>query len=140
MKVLILTIAFSLAFSARGLARIGDDEKQIESVYGKVAKVLAENGNDRQVGYTAGAFAVIVNFVNGISRREGFAKPDASALKPEEIQQILSVSAANGTTWKETAGSAGDRKWDRSDNKAVAVFPARGTFLFVQDPVYVQPD
>ena len=140
MKALTLAIAFSLGFSASGLARIGDDEKQIESIYGKAAKVLAENGNNRQVAYAAGAFAVVVDFVNGISRREGFAKPDASALKPEEIQQILSASAANGTTWKETAGSAGDKKWDRSDKKAVAVFPARGTYLVIQEVAYVQPD
>ncbi|HVI82283.1 MAG TPA: hypothetical protein VM717_06025 [Chthoniobacterales bacterium] len=140
MKVLAFTIALSVACAATGLARVGDDEKQIESLYGKAAKVLDEKGNFRQAGYTAGAFAVVVDFVNGISRREGFAKPDTSPLTPEDIQQILSVSAANGTTWKETVGQAGDKKWDRSDNKAVAIFPARGTYLVVQDVAYVQPE
>ena len=140
MKVLILTATVWLVCAAYGFARIGDDEKKIEAVYGKAAKVLNEKENHRQVGYASNGFAIIVDFVNGISRREGFTKPDAARLTQEDIDQILSVSAAEGTTWKEDAGSAGDRKWSRSDNQAIAVFPGRQTFLFVQDPAYVQPE
>jgi len=125
---------------AAAFARIGDDEKQIEALYGKVAKVLEEKDSARKVGYTAGAFAVAVDFVNGFSRREGFAKPDTSMLTAEEIQQILNVSAADNTTWKEEPGKAGDRTWRRSDNKAIAFLPARGTFLVVQDVTYVPPE
>lgn len=139
MKTLTFTSVVLFFLAAIGFGRIGDDEKQMESRYGKAAKVLGENGNVRQVGYTAGAFAVVVDFVNGISQREGFVKPDTSSLTAEEIQQILAVSAAENTTWQETPGKAGDRTWKRSDNKAVAIFPARGTFLFVQDINFVQP-
>jgi len=141
MKALLFTVAIWLVCNAQSFARIGDDEKKVEAVYGKAAKVLNEKDNHRQVGYASNGFAIIVDFVNGISRREGFAKPDTAArLTQEDIDQILSVSAAEGTTWKETSGSAGDRKWSRSDNQAIAVFPGRQTFLFVQDPAYVQPD
>ena len=139
MKKISITILVLTLGAAAAFGRIGDDEKQIEALYGKAAKVLNEKGSLRQVGYTAGGFAVVVDFVNGISRREGFAKPDTSMLTAQEIEQILSVSAADGTTWKETPGQAGDKKWNRSDNKAVAIFPGRQTFLVVQDVVYVQP-
>jgi hypothetical protein len=139
MKTFSFVITIWFAFAATAFCRIGDDEKQIEAVYGKAAKVLGEKGNVRQVGYTAGALAVVVDFVNGISRREGFAKPDTPALTPDEIQQILAVSAADNTTWKEEPGKEGDKTWKRSDNKAVAILPARGTFLVVQDVAYVQP-
>ena len=139
MKAAVLTILVSIIFAGAAFAHIGDGEKQIEAIYGPPAKVLEEKGSVRKVGYAAGAIAVVVDFVNGISRREGFAKPDTSALKDDEIQEILNVSAAQNTTWKEEPGKAGDRTWKRSDNKAIAIFPARGTFLYVQDPSYVQP-
>lgn len=129
-----------LAVVTASVARIGDDEKQIETVYGKPAKVLDEKGSVRQVGYAAGAIAVVVNFVNGTSRRESFAKPDTSVLNEEEIKQILSVSAPENTTWKEEAGKGGDKRWKRSDNKAEAFLPARGTYLVVQDVAYTQPE
>jgi hypothetical protein len=138
MKRFSFVIAISVTLTAAAFARIGDDEAKIEALYGKAAKVLNEKETFRQVGYTAGAFAVVVDFVNGVSRREGFAKPDTSMLTAQEIEQILSVSAADGTTWKEEPGQAGDKKWSRSDNKAVAIFPARQTFLVVQDVAYVQ--
>jgi len=140
MKTFSFVIAISVAIAASAFARIGDDEKQIEALFGKAAKVLGEKGSVRQVGYTAGAIAVVVDFVNGISRREGFAKPDTSALTPDEIQQILAVSAASNTTWKEEPGKEGDKTWKRSDDKAIAILPARGTFLVVQDVAYVQPE
>jgi hypothetical protein len=140
MKTFSFVVAISVTLTAAAFARIGDDEKKIESLYGKAAKVLNEKGSFRQVGYTAGAFAVVVDFVNGVSRREGFTKPDTSMLTAQEIEQILSVSADDGTTWKEAPGQAGDKKWNRSDNKAVAIFPARQTFFIVQDIAYVLPE
>lgn len=138
-RTITLTLLAMIGLTTGAFGRIGDDEKQIEALYGKAAKALGEKGSARQVGYTAGAVAVVVDFVNGISRREGFAKADTSVLNAEEIQQILAVSAADNTTWKEEPGKEGDRTWKRSDNKAQAFLPARGTFLVVQDVSYVQP-
>lgn len=129
----------SASVAATAIGKIGDDEKQIEAIYGKPAKVLEERDTLRKVGYTAGVMAVVVDFVNGTSRREGFAKSDTSRLDEEAVKQILNISAADNTTWKEVQGKEGDRIWDRSDNKARAVLPARGTFLVVQDPSFAQP-
>ena len=128
-----------LGLAATAFARIGEDEKQIEARYGKAGKVLEETSSTRKVGYMAGAFAVVVDFQNGISRREGFAKPDTSRLSDEEIKQILNVSAVENTTWTEGPGKQGDRAWQRSDGKAQAFLPARGTFLVIQDVTFVQP-
>ena len=140
MKTISFGTTIWLALAAAAFARIGDDEKQIEAVYGQPAKVLEEKGNVRKVGYAVGAVAVVVDFVNGISKREAFTKQDLSPLKDDEIQQMLSVSAVENTTWKEEPGKQGDRTWKRSDNKAIAIFPARGVFVFVQDPAYVAPE
>jgi hypothetical protein len=139
MKALAFIFLVWAALAVTSFARIGEDEKEIEARYGQAAKVLGENGSVRQVAYAAGAIAIVVDFVNGISQREGFAKPNTSALAADEIQQILAVSAAENTTWKEEPGKQGDKTWKRSDNKVIAVLPARGTFLVVQDVAYVQP-
>ena len=60
-----------------------------------------------------------------------------SALKENEIQQILDISAAPNTTWKEDPAVQGDKKWKRSDGQVEAFFPARQTYLVVQDVRWV---
>ena len=139
MKALTFTSLLWIILGTTGFGRIGEDDKQIEARYGKAAKEIGEKAGVRQVGYASGAFAVVVDFVDGTSRREGFAKPDTSMLTSEEIQQILNVSAADNTTWKEAPGKQGDRIWNRSDNKAIAILPGRGTFLMVKDVNFTQP-
>ena len=139
MRTITLTLLAAIGATTSAFARIGEDEKQIEARYGKAGKDLGTHGEVHEVGYAAGGFMVLVDFVSGISQREGFANPDTSALTAGAIQQILAMSAAEGTRWQEGAVKDGDRVWNRSDNKAVAVFPSQGKFLFVQDVNFVQP-
>ena len=139
MKALTIATFVSLALAATGFGRIGDDEKQIETRYGKAGKDLGTHGEVHEIGYLAGGFMILVDFVNGISQREGFANPDTSALSADAIKQILSMSAAEGTKWDEAPAIGEDRSWRRSDGKAVAIFPLQGKFLFVQDVNFVQP-
>jgi hypothetical protein len=139
MKTLTFTSLVWIVLAATGFGRIGEDEKQIEARYGEAGKDLGTHGEIHEVGYMAGGYMILVDFVNGISQREGFAKPDTSALTDVAVLQILALSAAEGTNWEPTPGSGGDRSWRRSDNKAIAIFPAQGKFLFVQDVNFVQP-
>src|SRR6266513_2725830 len=133
MKALTFTVLVWITFAATGFSRIGEDEKQIEARYGKPGKDLGNHGEVHEVGYVSGGFMILVDFVNRISQREGFAKLDTSALTDVAALQILALSAAEGTNWEPTPGSGGDRSWRRSDNKAIAIFPAQGKVLFVQD-------
>lgn len=128
-----------LAFAATGFARIGDDVKQIEALYGPPGKDFGEHGDVHEFGFIWNQFLVVVSFVNGISQREGFTKPDTSPLSDQNIKDILAISAAQGTTWQDAQAQTGNKTWNRSDKKAVAVFPALGKFLFVQDVNFVQP-
>ena len=139
MKSLISACCFSIALAATCLGGIGDDEKKIEARYGKPGKDMGTHGEVHSVGYSAGGFLIVVDFVNGISQREGFANPDTSPLTPEAIQQILYVSGTEGTKWDEKPGEGGDKTWSRSDNKVIAILPAMGKLLFVQDVNFVQP-
>ena len=127
------------ALAATGFGRIGENEKEIEARYGKAGKDLGTRGAIHEVGYMSNGFMILVDFVNGISKREGFANPDTSELSADAIKQILGMSSADGTNWQEVAAVGEDRSWRCSDNSAVAIFPARGKFLFVQDVSFVQP-
>jgi hypothetical protein len=139
MKALTFTSLVWITLAATGFGRVGEDEKQIEARYGKAGKDLGTHGEVHEVGYMAGGFMILVDYVNGISQREGFANPDTSALSADAIKQILAMSVAEGTNWQDASDKDGDKMWTRSDKKVVAIFPAQGKFLFVQDVSFVQP-
>ncbi len=81
----------------------------------------------------------LIELFDGVSKREGFARPDKSNLSSDAVQQILVLSAVEGTKWRDLPPKEGDRFWSRSDGNALAGFPAQGNFFFVQDPNFVQP-
>ncbi len=74
-------------------------------------------------------YMVVVNFIDGLSRREGFALPDQSPLTDDAVQQILAMSAGEKATWQEVEPQDGARFWRRSDGQAVAVLEADGKLL-----------
>lgn len=139
MKALTFTVLVWITLAATGLSRIGEDEKQIEARYGKPGKDMGTHGEVHEFGYMSGGFMIVVDFVNGISQREGFANPDTSALSTDAIKQILAISAAEGTKWEQVPAIGDDRSWRRSDGKVIAIFPALGKFLFIQDVNFLQP-
>jgi hypothetical protein len=139
MKTVVFAGVVSLAFAATGFARIGEDEKQIEARYGQAGKDMGNQGNVHEIGYVSNGFLILVSFVNGVSQREGFTKPDTTPLSDQNIKDVLAISAADGTTWQEGQTQSGDKTWNRSDKKVVAIFPTMGKFLFVQDITFVQP-
>src|SRR5438552_18987722 len=101
MKALTVTVLVWIALAATGFARIGDDEKQIEATSGKPGKDLGTHGNVHDLGYMLEGYMVLVDFVNGISQRDGFAHPDTSPLSPQSVVKILRRRAQAGTSWKE---------------------------------------
>src|SRR5436309_126023 len=111
MKAMTITMFLWIALAVTGFARIGENEKEIEARYGKAGKVLGDHGNVHEVGYASSGFVILVDYVNGISQREGFANPDTSPLSHAKIEQILAMSAPEGATWKEGKGPEGDRMW-----------------------------
>ena len=133
------TLLILIGATATALAGIGESEKEIEARYGKPDKLFGQHGNLNEVGYVSGGFMIMVAFINGTSQREGFASPDISPLSKDNIDHILSMAGGPGLTWKELPSKAGTRYWNRSDWKAIAVFPPGDKFFFIQDPSFVQP-
>src|SRR6266852_7681161 len=115
-KAISLTALAAIGTTTTAFGRNGDDEKQIEARYGKPGKDLGTHGEVHEVGYMSGGFMILVDFVNGISQREGFANPDTSPLSPQSVEDILRMSAPEGTSWKQAPASGDDRTWTRSDN------------------------
>jgi len=138
MKAMLISLVW-LALAATGFGRVGENEKEIEARYGKPGKDLGTRDIVHEFGYVSGGFMILVDFINGVSKREGFANPDTSPLSTDAIKQILAMSSADGTTWHEEPAAGEDRSWRCSDGSAIAIFPALGKFLFVQDPSFVQP-
>src|SRR5437870_2897172 len=132
-RTISITILGTIAAATVAFAGIGEDEKQIEARYGKAGKDMGSHGTVHQVGYVSGGFMILVDYVNGISQREGFANPDTSPLTNEAIELILKISAPEGTKWRQVQGAGPDRSWRRTDEKAVAICPSAGIFLFVQE-------
>ena len=102
-------------------------------------RVVAEHGNYRHVGYASHGFMILVEFLDGISKGEEFARPDKSNLSSDVVKQILALSADKDQTWRDLPTKDGDRFWSRSDGKAMAIFPAQGNCFIVQDPNFVEP-
>src|SRR5207237_2168946 len=113
-----------LALVATGFGGIGEDEKQIEARYGKPGKDMGTHGDVHEFGYLSGGFMILVDFVNGISQREGFANPDTSPLSPESVELILRMSAPEGTSWHSIPSTSDDRSWQLSGYKTVDFFTA----------------
>jgi hypothetical protein len=139
MNRIAITILFFISTAAIGFGAIGDDEKQIEARYGKPGKDLGNHGNVHEVGYMAGGFMILVDFVDGISRREGFVNPNTAPLTEQDIKAILTMSAPEGLTWDPGDVKQEGRSWNRSDQKAIAILPTESKFLFVQDVNFTQP-
>jgi hypothetical protein len=134
-SLVIITIV-SLTTSA--YARVGESVKQVEGRYGKAQRVLHEHDSFRELGYGYRGFMVGVSYVSGVSKSEGFARPDTPRLSDSDVQQLLALSLAPGTSWKLASDHNGDRLWVRSDGKVVALLNAQ-KFLQVQEKGFHQP-
>jgi hypothetical protein len=139
MKVKIFSSLLCGFLTTTSFARVGENEQQVEARYGKPGKDLGTKGSVHQLGYVSGGFMILVDFVNGVSQREGFANPDSSPLSDDAIIQILRMNSPEGVNWRQRQGPTGDRLWRRSDEKAIALCPPPGLFVFVQDVNYNPP-
>ena len=138
MKSSLGIIAVTCLLAASAHARVGETIKQVEVRYGKPQRVLHEHGSFRELGYGYRGFMVGVSYVGGISKSEGFARPDTPRLSDADVQQLLALSLAPGTSWKLASDKNGDRLWVRSDGKVVALLNTQ-KFLQVQEKGFHQP-
>ena len=138
MKPLLAVITFLAILSATAHAGVGDTVEQVEARYGKPERVLKEHGNFRALGYRYRGLMVIEGYVAGVSKSEFFARPDNRRLSDADVQQLLALSLAPGTTWKRLPDLDGDQTWICSDGKVVALLNEH-KFLRVQEKDFHEP-
>ena len=119
MKIILVLIWFCLQFST-AVARLGDNEKQIEQRYGIARAVKIDNELGVRVGlYKKNDLIISVIFKEGRSVVEKFEKNGFEKITDAEAEQILEANAGDhrwrsDDAWTETRV--------RSDSKAIARF------------------
>jgi hypothetical protein len=138
MKTSLSVITLLAILSAIAHAGVGQTVKQVEARYGKPEVVLQEKGNFRALGYRYRGLMVIEGYVAGVSKSEFFDRADHRRLSDAEVQQLLALSLAPGTTWKRLPDKDGDQYYIRSDRKVVALLDVHNG-LRVQEKDFHEP-
>jgi len=95
--------------------------------------VFIDRPDLRKVSYGFRGFMIIVYFSGGISKRESFGRPDLPKLPRETVNDILALSAREGTSWQPILAEHCDYYWVSSDKKTIAQFGGPGNVVLVQD-------
>jgi len=130
-SLIIALLLTSLATSVHG--RVGETVKQVEGRYGKPQQVYINRPDLRKALYGYHGFMIMVYFSGGTSKRESYGRPDLPKLSPQTVNELLALSAPEGTSWQPILKEHDDYYWVSSDKKVVAQFGAAGNLLFVQD-------
>ena len=128
-RTLVIISILTAFFSSRISAALGDDEQQIEKLFGTPVKegVPDKRGITTKV-YGKGKYAILVQFLNHLSLAESYTRIDQSALTETEIDAFLEGSS-NGRPW---AKDPSKQAWERADHKAkawIATVRERSTLL-----------
>ena len=147
MKTSLAVITLLAILSATAHAGVGETVKQVEARYGKPEievrhgepeRVVHEHSSSGKFGYRYRGLMVLVRYVAGVSKSEFFDRPDNRRLSDADVQQLLALSLAPGTTWKRLPDLGGDQTWIRSDGKVVALLSEHKS-LRVQEKDYHEP-
>jgi hypothetical protein len=116
-RTLVIISILTAFFSSRISAALGDDEQQIEKLFGTPVKegVPDKRGITTKV-YGKGKYAILVQFLNHLSLAESYARTDQVALSQPEIDAFLEGSS-NGRPWTKDPNKPA---WERADHKAKA--------------------
>lgn len=116
-RSLIIISILTTLFGSRVSAALGDDENQVEKLFGAALKERApdKKGIITKL-YQKGKYTILVQFLNRLSLAESYTRTDELELSQTEIDAFLEGSS-NGRPWtKEPTKQA----WERADHKAKA--------------------
>jgi hypothetical protein len=131
MKTYFVAIALLILMS-HAFARIGETEQQIEARYGKSTLTVSTGNEPLQKVYQSSGLNITVTYLDGVSQREIFSKPDKSELSKNEIAILLEANIA-GSKWIEdpTAPLAGVQGWKLESGGRTAAFSRDKTELVI---------
>jgi hypothetical protein len=128
-RSLILISILGVFLSSRTSAALGNDEGQIENLFGTPVKegVPDKKGITTNL-YEKGKYVILVQFLNHLSLAESYTRADQLELSQTEIDAFLEGSS-NGRPWTKDPNK---QAWERADHKAkawIATVGGRSTLL-----------
>lgn len=116
-RSLALTFIVCVIFSARAFAALGNNEIEIENLFGRPVKEGVPDKKSITTNvYGKGNYVILVQFLKHLSLAESYTRTDQKELSQEEIDAFLEGSS-NGRPW---AKDPNKLAWERSDHKASA--------------------
>lgn len=112
-----LSVALSLALSAKIFGALGNSEEQIADLFGQPLNTGKPDlrGITTNV-YEKGNYVILVQFLKGLSLAESYTRLDKQELSEKEISAFLEGSS-NQRPWQKDPEK---KEWERSDHKARA--------------------
>ena len=122
MKQLLVVVLIALAALSSVSATLGDRDERVDDAYGNVVeRHLLDDGRVSILYHRdQSQYLYFVIFANGRSVLEGYSRVKGTDLSEKEIARFLKANAAGGT-WL-PAGTARERRFKRSDDKAEATY------------------
>ena len=122
MKQLLVVVLIAFAALSSVSATLGDRDERVDDAYGNVVeRHLLDDGRVSILYHRdQSQYLYFVIFANGRSVLEGYSRVKGTDLSEKEIARFLKANAAGGT-WL-PAGTARERRFKRSDDKAEATY------------------
>jgi hypothetical protein len=116
-RSLVLILVLGVFFSAHAFAALGNDETEIENLFGTPLKQGAPDKKGITTNlYQKGNYVILVQFLNHLSLAESYMRRDQHEFSQQEINAFLEGSS-NGRPWKKDPNK---QAWERADHKAKA--------------------
>jgi hypothetical protein len=125
-----LTLALTMMFAAQLFARLGNNEAQVEELYGKPVKTGAPD----KLGvitnrYEKGDYIILIQFLRHLSIAESFTRTDQKDFSEDELNHFLEGRTYTSHAWIKDPDKL---EWVRIDRHARAWcrrISGRPTFL-----------
>jgi hypothetical protein len=131
MKTALLIFSLAAGLCLHAQARLGETINQTEARYGKPVRTFTDEGFPA-MEFSFGGMKVTVDFLDGKSGQEQFAKPDEGAFSDHEIALILQANAG-GKDWAvKPVPSDSMKHWSLSDGSAEAFYEVAAAKVLVQ--------
>jgi len=116
-RTLIVTVIFTLFLSSSAFAALGNNESEIENLFGTPVKEGAPDNKGLTTNlYQKGNYVILVQFLSHLSLAESYTRTDQHELSQKEIDAFLEGSS-NGRPWTKNPSK---QAWERADHKAKA--------------------
>jgi hypothetical protein len=131
MKIVFLTLLFTISVMATAWARLGETADQLVARYGPPISEVDQKGEGTKIAlanvvFQKGGFEIDVVVTDGVSVAETFKKLNGDALSTGDVRTLLTANS-QGLEWAAPRLVQGEKLWSRDDS-ATAKLAQDGSF------------